>query len=75
MTGDTETNASALERSVRCAIAFKSLGLKQGDVIVLLAPNHVDLAIPFYAALYLGIIVAAVDRTLTVGKYFFGFLT
>ncbi|XP_049879452.1 luciferin 4-monooxygenase-like [Pectinophora gossypiella] len=67
-TDESETNASVLERSVKCAISLKNLGLQCGDVIVLMAPNHVDLAIPFYAALYLGVTVAPVDMTLTVNE-------
>ncbi|CAH0758742.1 unnamed protein product [Diatraea saccharalis] len=43
---------------------MKAAGLKVGDVVILMAPNHIDLVIPYYAALYLGVIVAAVDRTL-----------
>lgn len=35
---------------------------------MLLAPNHIDLAIPFYAALYNGVVIAAVDRTLSIRK-------
>ncbi|CAG9791547.1 unnamed protein product [Diatraea saccharalis] len=46
---DKETNKSALERTVRCAYAMKAAGLKIGDVVALMAPNHIDLAIPFYA--------------------------
>ncbi|XP_063833070.1 luciferin 4-monooxygenase-like [Ostrinia nubilalis] len=65
-TGESETSGSALERTVRCANALRNIGLECGDVIVLMAPSHIDLAIPFYAALYLGVIAAAVDRTLGV---------
>uniref|UniRef100_A0A2A4JFU1 Luciferin 4-monooxygenase n=1 Tax=Heliothis virescens TaxID=7102 RepID=A0A2A4JFU1_HELVI len=67
-TGESETYGSALERTVRCATCFKNLGLGHGDVVILMAPNHLDVAIPLYAALYLGIIVAAVDRTLTTNE-------
>ncbi|XP_028172350.1 luciferin 4-monooxygenase-like isoform X2 [Ostrinia furnacalis] len=65
-TGESETSGSALERTVRCANALRNIGLECGDVIVLMAPSHIDLAIPFYAAFYLGVIAAAVDRTLGV---------
>ncbi|XP_049879451.1 luciferin 4-monooxygenase-like [Pectinophora gossypiella] len=65
-TGEMETNASALKRTVQCATAMKNVGLGCGDVIALMAPNHLDLAIPFYAAFYLGVAVAAVDRALSV---------
>ncbi|KAG6456346.1 luciferin 4-monooxygenase [Manduca sexta] len=65
-TNESETNGSALLRSIKCANAFRNMGLKKGDVIVLMAPNHIDLAIPLYAALYLGIVVAAIDATLGI---------
>ncbi|KOB78321.1 Uncharacterized protein OBRU01_02686 [Operophtera brumata] len=52
-TGKSENFQSVLERSVRCAECFKELGLKKGDVIVVMAPNHLDLGIPLHAALYL----------------------
>ena len=45
------------------------MGVKTGDAIILMAPNHLDLAVPFYAALYQGIATAAIDRTLLVRKY------
>ncbi|XP_059050852.1 luciferin 4-monooxygenase-like [Achroia grisella] len=67
-TGETMTNGETLKKSVQCAISFTHLGLKIGDVIMLMSPNHSDLAIPVYAALYLGIIIAAVDRTLGVNE-------
>ncbi|XP_063628929.1 luciferin 4-monooxygenase-like [Cydia splendana] len=67
-TGASETSGSVLERTVRCAIALKNLGLRRGDVITLMAPNHIDLAIPFYAALYLGVIVSPIDMTLGVNE-------
>ncbi|CAH2093701.1 unnamed protein product [Euphydryas editha] len=62
-TGESETFSSALTRSVQCATAFRKLGLKHGDVIVLMAPNHIHLTIPMYAAFYLGIAVAGIDMT------------
>ncbi|XP_026313436.1 luciferin 4-monooxygenase-like [Hyposmocoma kahamanoa] len=65
-TGESETCGSVLKRSVQCANALRKLGLHRGDIIVLMAPNHIDLCVPYYAALYLGIVVAPIDRTLTV---------
>ncbi|XP_047033063.1 luciferin 4-monooxygenase-like [Helicoverpa zea] len=65
-TGESETNGSVLRKSIKCATAFKKLGLKIGDVMVLMAPSHLDLAVPFYAAMFLGITTAAIDRTLAV---------
>lgn len=54
---------------MKCATCFRSLDLVPGDVIVLMAPNHIALSIPFYAALYTGVIIAVVDKTLEVSKY------
>ncbi|XP_046964266.1 luciferin 4-monooxygenase-like [Vanessa cardui] len=67
-TDERETSKSALERSVRCASALRNIGLKYQDVIVIMAPNHLDLVIPMYAALYLGIIVAGVEVGLGVSE-------
>lgn len=62
-TGGAESNLSVLERSILCAIRMRNIGVQEGDVIVLMAPSHLDLCIPFYAALYLGAIITAIDRT------------
>ncbi|XP_045770757.1 luciferin 4-monooxygenase-like [Maniola jurtina] len=67
-TDEKETFKSALERSIRCATAFRNLGLKYQDVIAILAPNHINLAIPMYAALFLGLSVATLDMTLGVNE-------
>ncbi|XP_032527592.2 luciferin 4-monooxygenase-like [Danaus plexippus] len=63
-TGESETNETILERSVKCATSFRKFGLQSMDVIVLMAPNHIHLCIPFYAALYTGNVIAAVDFNL-----------
>ncbi|KPI98876.1 PREDICTED: luciferin 4-monooxygenase-like isoform X2 [Papilio xuthus] len=63
-TGESETNGSVLKRSIQCAIALTNLGLKREDIIVIMAPNHIHLTIPFYASLYIGVGTSAVDRTL-----------
>ncbi|CAK1590259.1 unnamed protein product [Parnassius mnemosyne] len=65
-TGESETFQSALERSVRCATALQNVGLKLNDVIIIMAPLHINLTIPMYAAFYLGIGVACVDPLLCV---------
>ncbi|XP_068623923.1 luciferin 4-monooxygenase-like [Battus philenor] len=67
-TDESETCKSLLKRSIQCAIALRNFGLKRGDVIVLMAPNHLDVSVPYYAALFLGVIVAAVDRKLRVNE-------
>ncbi|XP_045770771.1 luciferin 4-monooxygenase-like [Maniola jurtina] len=67
-TDEKDTFKSALDRSVKCATAFRKLGLKYQDVKVIMAPNHINLVIPMYAALFLGIQVAGVDMTLRVNE-------
>ncbi|CAD0204230.1 unnamed protein product [Chrysodeixis includens] len=67
-TGESETNASVLKRSVRCTTCFKKLGLKYGDVIILMGSNNIDQAIPIYAALFEGYIISGIDRTLGVNE-------
>ncbi|KAI5630919.1 AMP-binding enzyme domain-containing protein [Phthorimaea operculella] len=63
-TGESETSGSVLERSVRCAIAMKKSGIQKGDVIVLLAPNHLDVTVVYYAALYIGATFSSFDRNM-----------
>ncbi|KAJ8717672.1 hypothetical protein PYW07_005602 [Mythimna separata] len=65
-TGESETNSSALDRSIRCAVSLTNLGLKKGDVMVIMAPNHIHYCIPHNAAMFLGIMVASIDATLGV---------
>ncbi|XP_045539202.1 luciferin 4-monooxygenase [Papilio machaon] len=65
-TGETDTFQDALEKSVGCANAFRTIGLHANDVIVVMAPNFTNLPISIYAAFYLGIIVAGVDSTLGI---------
>ncbi|XP_072934325.1 luciferin 4-monooxygenase-like [Epargyreus clarus] len=65
-TNESETFRSHLQRSVRCATAFRNIGLKPKDVIIIMAPNHVHLTVPMYAAFYTGVSVAGIDMTLTV---------
>ncbi|XP_022831889.1 luciferin 4-monooxygenase-like [Spodoptera litura] len=67
-TGESETFGSALDRSIRCAVSLTNMGLKKGDVMVLMGPNHIDYCIPHTAGLFLGIMVASVDATLCVSE-------
>uniref|UniRef100_A0A2H1VVH2 SFRICE_018294 n=1 Tax=Spodoptera frugiperda TaxID=7108 RepID=A0A2H1VVH2_SPOFR len=67
-TGESETFGSALDRSIRCAVSLTNMGLKKGDVMVLMGPNHLDFCVPHNAALYLGIMVASIDATLGVDE-------
>ncbi|XP_050679619.1 luciferin 4-monooxygenase-like isoform X1 [Leptidea sinapis] len=68
VTEETESYNSVLERTVKCANAFRNLGLHRNDVIILMAPNHIHLSIPMYAAFYLGVSVAGIDMYLLVNE-------
>ncbi|XP_052751957.1 luciferin 4-monooxygenase-like [Galleria mellonella] len=62
-TGESETNASVLSRSIAVARCFRRLGYKVGDVMSLSGPNNNNLHIPYYAALMNGMPFAGVDPT------------
>ncbi|GBP00784.1 hypothetical protein EVAR_76998_1 [Eumeta japonica] len=69
-TGQQETNAEVLRRSVRLARAMRARGLRPGDVLALAGPNHLDLCVPYYAAHYNGLPVLGIDPTFKYGKIF-----
>ncbi|KAL0867905.1 hypothetical protein ABMA27_008586 [Loxostege sticticalis] len=60
-TGQSETNASALSRSIRLATSLTALGLAPGDVLALSGRNHLDISIPYFAALFNGLPMLGVD--------------
>ncbi|CAH2238906.1 jg13714 [Pararge aegeria aegeria] len=60
-TGEEETYASVASRSIHLARSMRAFGLKPGDVLALGGKNHLDLHIPFYAALYNGLPMVGVD--------------
>ncbi|CAG9104794.1 unnamed protein product [Plutella xylostella] len=66
-TGQSESFKSTLTRSVQCARYLRA-SYAPGDVIALMAPNHLDLTVPIYASLFNGLTVAAVEHTWGVGE-------
>ncbi|XP_047999031.1 4-coumarate--CoA ligase-like 6 [Leguminivora glycinivorella] len=60
-TGEEETRRSVLTRATTVARCLRTLGLKPGDVLALGGDNHLDLHIPFYAALMNGYPIGGVD--------------
>ncbi|XP_046964441.1 luciferin 4-monooxygenase-like [Vanessa cardui] len=60
-TGEEETYASVLSRSIRLARSLRSFGLKPGDVLAIGGRNHLNVNIPFYAALFNGLPIVGVD--------------
>nr|XP_049699332.1 uncharacterized protein LOC110381991 [Helicoverpa armigera] len=63
-TGKSESNASVLSRSIRLARCLRQFGAKPGDVLALNGKNHLDLHIPYYAALLNGMPIVGVDPML-----------
>lgn len=62
-TGESETIQSFHRRSLRAALRMRARGLRTGDVVGVLGPNHLDLAVPFIACLYDGLAACPIDRT------------
>ncbi|CAH0713645.1 unnamed protein product, partial [Brenthis ino] len=60
-TEEEETYDSVLSRSIRLARALRAFGLKPGDVLAFGGKNHLDIHIPFYAALFNGLPIVGVD--------------
>lgn len=70
-TGEQETKRSVLSRTIRLSYCMKKYGLKPGDVLALGGKNHLDVHIPFYAAMMSGLPMAGVDPLYKYGKYNF----
>lgn len=67
-TGESETNASVLRRSVQFARCLLRFGVQPGDVLAVSGGNHLDVHIPYYAALMIGMPFAGVDPDFKYGK-------
>ncbi|XP_047999347.1 luciferin 4-monooxygenase-like isoform X2 [Leguminivora glycinivorella] len=63
-TGEEESCASVLSRSIRLAQCFGKLGLVPGDTMVIGGRNHLDVHIPFYAGMISGLPVSGIDPAL-----------
>jgi AMP-binding enzyme len=64
-TGETLTYAQLEERSVRLAHLFRESGLRQGDVVALLAENNLRAFEVYWAALRSGLYITAVNHNLS----------
>ncbi|XP_049879464.1 luciferin 4-monooxygenase-like [Pectinophora gossypiella] len=60
-TDEHETNGSVWQRSTQLARALRQVGLRPGAPLALSGANHLDIHIPYYAALLNGLPVVAVD--------------
>ncbi|KAL0892254.1 hypothetical protein ABMA27_015437 [Loxostege sticticalis] len=61
VTGTSETMGSVAVRSMRLASAMRNYGLKPGDAVVVIGPNHLDMAIPYYACHFNGNSMCGMD--------------
>ncbi|XP_046737330.1 4-coumarate--CoA ligase 1-like [Diprion similis] len=68
-TGDKQTYEQMLDRSVRCALWMKTQGLLPGDVVAICCDNRLDVAMPCFAALYLGAIFNPLDTEMSAKEF------
>ncbi|XP_072764875.1 luciferin 4-monooxygenase-like isoform X2 [Anoplolepis gracilipes] len=73
-TGRENTFQQMRERSVKCALWMKKLGVGRNDIVTICTSNHLDTYIPYLATIYVGAILGVWDqfnnfRFLTLAKY------
>ncbi|XP_072764855.1 luciferin 4-monooxygenase-like [Anoplolepis gracilipes] len=56
-TGEENTFQQMRERSVKCALWMKNLGVGRNDIVTICTSNHLDTYIPYLATLYVGAIL------------------
>ncbi|XP_076649557.1 luciferin 4-monooxygenase-like [Halictus rubicundus] len=57
ITGEEDTYANMLDRSVKCALWLKKEGVGKGDIVAISTHNHLDSFIPCIAAVFIGAII------------------
>lgn len=65
-TGEKDTYSSLLRRCLRTAIEMRNMGVVPSDIITLCTNNHLDCAVPYIAALFLGCRIASLDAGLSL---------
>ncbi|KAL1517920.1 hypothetical protein ABEB36_001619 [Hypothenemus hampei] len=66
--GTSDTYEELLKRSIRTALHLKTRNLKRTDVVTLCTYNHENSCVPFIATQFLGLKVASLDPSFTVGE-------
>ncbi|XP_063984459.1 uncharacterized protein LOC135166275 [Diachasmimorpha longicaudata] len=56
-TGEEDTFAAMMDRSIRCALWLRKRGIGPGDTIAVAANNHQNTVIPLLASLYIGCVL------------------
>lgn len=71
VTGKTYTYNDVITRSEKLAAGLQQLGVQKNDVVCLLAPNHIDYGIVFYATALCTAVFQAVNPLFTIGNQLF----
>ncbi|XP_025262009.1 luciferin 4-monooxygenase-like [Camponotus floridanus] len=73
MTGEKNTFQQMRERSVKCALWLKKIGIQRNDSIVVCTSNHLDTYIPYLAILYVGAVLHVwnINQLITVDHFKF----
>ena len=67
--GRSTTYKKMIENIKKCAIAFKMMGIREGDIITIALPNCPQAIVAFYAASYIGA-VSSIIHPLSAEKEF-----
>lgn len=54
------------DRSIRCAVWMKKLGITPQDIVVVVTNNHLDTYIPVFATFFVDAIFSAWNQHLTL---------
>ncbi|XP_076297963.1 uncharacterized protein LOC143217491 isoform X2 [Lasioglossum baleicum] len=65
-TGEEDTYAEMLDRTVKCALWLKKEGVKKGDIVAISTHNHLDSFIPCIAAVFIGAIINPWDDEMNI---------
>ena len=57
-----------MKRSERLAAGLQQFGLQKGDVVGILAPNHLDYPVVFYATTLISAVLQTINPLFTTGK-------
>ena len=67
-TKQTYTYSDIITMSERLAAGLQIVGVKPGDVVCILAPNHIDYHVVFYAVTLINATLQAVNPLFTKGR-------
>lgn len=63
--GEIDMYSSLFDRSVRTAVEMQRIGVAQGDVVSICSGNHLNVCVPFIAAMFLGAKTVNLDISLS----------